>query len=72
MDKNPVILFLGKNGRPVEIPLRIVLDEQKMKERAYALGQREIFADEDVRYKVKGLKHEGRTVLSILKERYGA
>lgn len=72
MDKNPSILFLGKGGKPVEIPLRIVLDEQKMKERTYALGQREIFADEDVRSKVKGLKHEGRTVLSILKERYDA
>lgn len=54
----------------VEIPLSIVLDEQKMKERAYSLGEREVFADEDVRNKVKGLKHNGRTVLSVLKERY--
>ena len=48
-DKNPNILFLGKNGKPTEIPLAVVLSEQKMKERAYALGQREVFADEGVR-----------------------
>lgn len=69
-DKNPNILFLSKFGKPVQIPLSVVLSAQKMKDRAYALGAREIFADEDVRKKVKGLKHEGRPVIEILKDRY--
>lgn len=69
-DKDPSILFLSKNGKPVGIPLRTVLNEQKMKDRAYSLGAREIFADEEVKGKVRGLKYEGRPVIDILKERY--
>ncbi len=69
-DKNPSILFLSKFGKAVQIPLAVVLDEQSMKERAYSLGAHEIFADEDIRDKVKGLKHEGRRVIEIFKERY--
>ena len=69
---NPDILFLQPNGKPVLIPLRVVLNTSAMKSRSYALGKPEVFADEQAAKKVKGLKHDGRTVISILKERFGA
>jgi len=70
--QNPDILFLQPNGKPVLIPLRVVLNTSAMKSRSYALGAAEVFADEQVAKKVKGLKHDGCTVISILKERFGA
>jgi hypothetical protein len=71
IEKNPNIQFLQPNGKPVMIPLHVVLNPSSMQSRAYALEGNEVFADENAAKKVKGLKHEGRTVISILKERFG-
>tara|TARA_R110001599_G_scaffold174305_1_gene366256 strand:- start:1243 stop:1500 length:258 start_codon:yes stop_codon:yes gene_type:complete len=72
VNTNPDIQFLQPNGKPVLIPLQVVLNESSMRSRTYALNGAEVFADEQANKKVKGLKHKGQTVISILKERFGA
>ena len=72
VNRNPDIQFLQPNGKPVLIPLQVVLNESSMRSRTYALNGAEVFADEQANKKVKGLKHKGQTVISILKERFGA
>lgn len=72
VNTNPDIQFLQPNGKPVLIPLQVVLNESAMRSRTYALNGAEVFADEQATKKVKGLKHNGQTVISILKQRFGA
>ena len=72
VNTNPDIQFLQPNGKPVLIPLQVVLNESSMRSRTYALNGAEVFADEQATKKVKGLKHNGQTVISILKQRFGA
>ena len=72
VNTNPDIQFLQPNGKPVLIPLQVVLNESAMRSRTYALNGAEVFADEQANKKVKGLKHNGQTVISILKQRFGA
>lgn len=69
-DPNPPITFLRKDGKPVYILLHIAIDRQQMKEREYALGYKEVFADERVVEKVDGIMYKGRPAIETLKEMY--
>lgn len=69
-DPNPPITFLRKDGKPVYILLHIAIDRQQMKEREYALGYKEVFADERVAEKVDGITYKGRPAIETLKEMY--
>ena len=69
-DKNPQITFLKKNGKPVLLYLNQCLDPQVMKERAYALGYYETFADLDAEVKTKGIKYKGEDAWSIIQRTY--
>lgn len=69
-DPNPPITFLRKDGKPVYILLHIAINKQQMKEREYALGYKEVFADERVVEKVDGIMYKGRPAIETLKEMY--
>ena len=69
-DPNPSITFLRKDGQPVYLLLHIAISKQQMKEREYALGYKEQFADERIAEKVDGIMYEGRPAIETLKEMY--
>jgi hypothetical protein len=68
--KNPEIRFLKKNGKPSLLTLSQCLDAQTMKERAYALGYAETFADPEAEVKTKGIDYKGEDAWAIIQRTY--